>query len=40
MEGIGGAYWRVLEGCSGGYRRVNVRDLSCTVYFTRGYRRV
>jgi hypothetical protein len=31
LEGIGG--------CSGGYRRVDVRELPCTAYCTRGYRR-
>jgi hypothetical protein len=31
VEGIGG--------CSGGYRRVHVKELPCTVYCTRGYRR-
>ncbi len=39
MEGFGGAYWRVLEGRSGEYVGVHVRELPCSVYSTGGYRR-
>ncbi len=40
VEGIRGCSGGYRRGYSGGHRRVDVRELPCTVYCTGGYRRV